>query len=65
MNELNFSVLKPYINLIWPALGITLRIGIFAFIAYNLLVTSVEKVVYKMERTAVEFMDLLQEPVNT
>ena len=33
MNELNFSVLKPYINLIWPALGITLKIGVFAFFA--------------------------------
>jgi biopolymer transport protein ExbB len=39
-----------------------LFVGIFAFIGYNLLVANVEKVVYKMERTTVEFMDLLQEP---
>ncbi len=51
-----------YQALITTAFG--LFTGIFAFIAYNLLVTNVEKVVYKMERTAVEFMDLLQEPVN-
>lgn len=51
-----------YQALITTAFG--LFVGIFAFIAYNLLVSSVEKVVYKMERTSVEFMDLLQEPVN-
>lgn len=39
-----------------------LFIGILAFVGYNVLVTSVEKVVYKMERTTVDFMDLLQEP---
>ena len=39
-----------------------LFIGILAFVGYNILVTSVEKVVYKMERTTVDFMDLLQEP---
>lgn len=39
--------------------------GIFAFIAYNLLVTNVDKVVYKMERASMEFMDLLQEPSNS
>lgn len=52
-----------YQALITTAAG--LFVGIFAFIAYNLLVSNVEKVVYKMERTAVEFMDLLQEPVNS
>jgi len=39
-----------------------LFIGIFAFVGYNLLVANVDKVVYQMEQTAVEFMDLLQEP---
>lgn len=39
-----------------------LFIGILAFVGYNILVSSVEKVVYKMERTTVDFMDLLQEP---
>jgi biopolymer transport protein ExbB len=41
-----------------------LFIGILAFVGYNLLVASVEKVVFKMERSTVEFMDLLQEPSN-
>ncbi len=41
-----------------------LFIGILAFVGYNILVAKVEKVVYKMERTTVEFMDILQEPTN-
>jgi biopolymer transport protein ExbB len=49
-----------YQALITTALG--LFIGIFAFVGYNILVANVEKVVFKMERTTVEFMDLLQEP---
>ena len=49
-----------YQALITTAFG--LFIGIIAFVGYNLLVASVEKVVFKMERTTVDFMDLLQEP---
>jgi biopolymer transport protein ExbB len=41
-----------------------LVIGIIAYIAYNILVARVEKVVYKMEATTIEFMDLLQEPAE-
>ena len=51
-----------YQALIMTAVG--LAVGIFAYIAYNLLVSNVEKVVYSMERTTVEFMDLLQEPAK-
>lgn len=39
-----------------------LIVGITAFFAYNILVTSVEKVVFKMEATTSDFMDLLNEP---
>lgn len=39
-----------------------LFIGILAFIGYNWLVSNVDKVIFQMERTSVEFMDLLQEP---
>ena len=49
-----------YQALLTTAFG--LAIGIFAFVGYNLLVANVEKVVYNMERTTVEFMDMLQEP---
>lgn len=49
-----------YQALLTTAFG--LFVGILAFVGYNLLVASVEKVVFKMERTTMEFMDLLQEP---
>jgi biopolymer transport protein ExbB len=49
-----------YQALLTTAFG--LFVGIIAFVGYNLLVASVEKVVFKMERTTMEFMDLLQEP---
>ncbi len=41
-----------------------LFIGILAYVGYNLLVSKIDKVVYKMERTTTEFLDLLQEPVH-
>ena len=40
-----------------------LIVGIIAYFAYNILVSNVEKVVFKMEATTSEFMDLLNEPV--
>ena len=49
-----------YQALITTAFG--LFIGIFAFVGYNILVANVEKVIFKMERSTTEFMDLLQEP---
>lgn len=51
-----------YQALLTTAFGLV--IGIFAYIGYNLLVANVEKVVFKMERSTTEFMDLLQEPSN-
>lgn len=41
-----------------------LIVGIFALVAYNLLAAMVETVVFKMETTSIEFMDLLQEPAK-
>ena len=49
-----------YQALLTTAFG--LFIGIIAFVGYNVLVANVEKVVFKMERSTTEFMDLLQEP---
>ena len=49
-----------YTALITTAFG--LFIGIFSFVGYNYLVASVDKVINKMEATAMDFMDLLQEP---
>ncbi|MFZ1752073.1 MAG: MotA/TolQ/ExbB proton channel family protein, partial [Saprospiraceae bacterium] len=51
-----------YQALITTAFGLV--IGIFAFVGYNLLVSRVEKVIFQMEKTTIDFMDLLQEPGN-
>ncbi len=48
-----------YQALLTTAFG--LAIGIFAFVGYNLLVSKVDKVIYMMERTTTEFMDMLHE----
>ncbi len=39
-----------------------LFVGIIAYLGYNYLVTRVQKVVYAMEYTSIDFIDLLQEP---
>ena len=39
-----------------------LIVGIMAYVAYNFFVARIESVVYKMENTAIDFMDLLNEP---
>lgn len=39
-----------------------LIVGIMAYVGYNLLVAQVEKVINKMEASAIEFLDLLNEP---
>ncbi len=41
-----------------------LIVGIFALVSYNLLSAMVEQVVFKMETSSIEFMDLLQEPAR-
>ncbi len=41
-----------------------LIVGIIAYIFYNILVARVQKVVYKLEITASEFMDVLHEPAK-
>ncbi|MDR2121469.1 MAG: MotA/TolQ/ExbB proton channel family protein [Tannerella sp.] len=54
-------------NGIYEALVTTvagLIVGIIALFAYNYLVARVDSVVNKMETTTMDFMDLLNEPVN-
>ena len=41
-----------------------LVVGIIAYIGYNLLVSKVEKVVFKMEARSTEFLDILNEPAK-
>ncbi len=60
--EASELALGIYQALITTALG--LFVGILAFIGYNLLVAKVNQVVFKMEASSVEFVDLLQEPAH-
>ena len=39
-----------------------LLVGIIAYFGYNFLVTRVDRVVYKLEDSAMDFLDLLHEP---
>jgi biopolymer transport protein ExbB len=39
-----------------------LIVGILAYFGYNYLTARVGQVVYKMDSTAIEFMDILNEP---
>ncbi|MBO4370348.1 MAG: MotA/TolQ/ExbB proton channel family protein [Paludibacteraceae bacterium] len=41
-----------------------LVVGIIAYFAYNFLVSKLDSVVQQMELKAIEFMDLLNEPIN-
>ena len=41
-----------------------LIVGIVAYMAYNHLVVKTDKVVHQMEATAVDFIDLLNEPAS-
>ncbi len=62
--NINVSVLS---NGIYTAMVTTvagLIVGIIAYLAYNILVAKVEKVVYLLEATTTEFMDMLNEPAN-
>jgi len=39
-------------------------VGIIGYLAYNILVAKVEKVIFQLEANTSEFMDLLNEPVE-
>ncbi len=41
-----------------------LIIGIIAYVAYNMLVSRVDKVVHELEGASIDFIDLLEEPVK-
>ncbi|MCF8223544.1 MAG: MotA/TolQ/ExbB proton channel family protein [Bacteroidales bacterium] len=62
-NNIDVSLLS---NGIYTAMVTTvagLIVGILAYFAYNILVTKVEKVIFRLEATSTEFMDILNEPV--
>lgn len=62
-NNIDVSLLS---NGIYTAMVTTvagLIVGILAHFAYNILVAKVEKVIFNLEATSTEFMDILNEPV--
>jgi len=63
-NNINIALLSSgiYVAMITTVGG--LIVGILAFFAYNYLVASVSRIVYNLEASTTEFMDLLNEPVN-
>lgn len=64
-NNVDVSMMSGgiYTALITTVAG--LAIGILCYFAYNMLVERVEKVVFILEATLTEFMDILNEPVKT
>ncbi len=62
----NFSI-TMLSNGIYTAMVTTvagLIVGIIAYLGYNILVAKVDKVVHKLELSATDFMDLLNEPTE-
>ncbi len=64
-NNIEVSLLSGgiYTALITTAAGLT--IGILGYFAYNTLVVRVERIVFRLEATLTEFMDILNEPAKT
>lgn len=64
-NNIEVSMMSDgiYTALITTVAGLT--VGILGYFAYNTLVVRVEKVVFNLEATLTEFMDILNEPVKT
>ena len=61
-NNIDITLLSAGIYQAMVTTVAVLIVGIIAYFAYNILVSNVESVVFKMEATTSEFMDLLNEP---
>ncbi len=64
-NNIEVSLLSDgiYTALITTVAG--LIVGILGYFAYNVLVVRVERVVFNLEATLTEFMDILNEPIKS
>ena len=63
-NNVDVTLLSGGIYLAMVTTVAGLIVGILAYFSYNILVAKVESVVFTMEATTSEFMDLLHEPAN-
>jgi biopolymer transport protein ExbB len=62
--QINVEMLSQGIYTAMATTVAGLIVGIVAYIGYNMLVSRVEKVIYKMEARSTEFLDLLHTPVK-
>jgi biopolymer transport protein ExbB len=64
-NNIQVSMMSDgiYTALITTVAG--LIVGIIGYFAYNTLVVRVERVVFNLEATLTEFMDILNEPIKS
>ena len=63
-SNVDITILSGGIYLAMVTTVAGLIVGIIAYFAYNILVAKVEAVVFNMETTTSEFMDLLHEPAK-
>lgn len=63
-NNIDVSLLADGIYTAMVTTVAGLIVGIIAYFAYNILVAKIEKIVFTMEATTTEFMDLLNEPIK-
>jgi biopolymer transport protein ExbB len=63
-DNISISVISEglYQKMVTSASG--LIVGIIAFVGYHIVNTLLDKVIARMERSSMEFMDLLQEPTK-
>lgn len=61
-NNIDVSLLSSGIYTAMVTTMAGLIVGILAYFAYNILVSKVEKVIFRLEATSTEFMDILNEP---
>lgn len=57
INEISGGIMQAMVTTVAG-----LIIGIIAYIAYNTLVSKVDKVIHQMEASSIDFIDLLEEP---
>jgi biopolymer transport protein ExbB len=61
-NELSIGVIAGGLYEKMVTSGAGLLVGIFAFVGYNILNSMIDGVANNLEKSSVEFMDLLNEP---
>jgi biopolymer transport protein ExbB len=61
--RIDMSVLSEGVYTAMMTTVFGLIVGIIAYVGYNHLVSKIDKIIHQLEANAVEFLDLLNEPV--